>query len=126
MTDTLTGSPTKLRDGTWGVRVHDNGSELEGATVTVKTRTGKTWDATISEVVARFEAGELPVALCKTEAADRPQREQVAEQESIGALSRRIHELESRVRILEDNRPGGSAALAVAAHEQELDRDLPF
>lgn len=44
-----TASPAKLRDGSWGARV--SGRASEGDTITIETRAGKKWDATVSRVL---------------------------------------------------------------------------
>ena len=52
-TTTLTGSPAKLPSGSWGVRIHRDGSSIRpGQQVKVTTRAGKSWVATISEIVS--------------------------------------------------------------------------
>ena len=45
----LTASPIKLRSGEWGARVQ--GKAVEGASITVTTRAGKSWQAFVSKVV---------------------------------------------------------------------------
>ena len=45
----LTASPIKLRSGEWGARVQ--GSAVEGASIKVTTRAGKSWQAFVSKVV---------------------------------------------------------------------------
>lgn len=45
----MTATPTKLRDGTWGARV--SGRVSEGDLVTIRTSTGKTWQARITRIV---------------------------------------------------------------------------
>ncbi len=47
--ETMTATPAKLRDGSWGARVP--GSVQAGDVVTITTRGGKSWDATISMVI---------------------------------------------------------------------------
>ena len=49
----IEGTPAKLRSGAWGVRI-ENSEEydiLEGDTVRITTRAGKTWETTIGKVV---------------------------------------------------------------------------
>ena len=48
-TTTLTASPAKLRDGTWGARVQ--GTATEGQTVTIRTAAGKVWQARVTRVI---------------------------------------------------------------------------
>ena len=45
----LTASPIRLRSGEWGARVQ--GSAVEGASIKVTTRAGKSWQAFVSKVV---------------------------------------------------------------------------
>ena len=45
----LTASPIRLRSGEWGARVQ--GSAVEGASIKVTTRAGKSWQAFVSRVV---------------------------------------------------------------------------
>jgi hypothetical protein len=68
MTATLTASPTRLRDGTWGARV--TGPAAEGDEITITARSGKTWQA---EVVRVLWTGD-GVAICSTASIDRPHR----------------------------------------------------
>jgi len=49
MTTIMKATPAKLRDGSWGAKVH--GTCKVGDTVTIETRAGKTWDATVTSVV---------------------------------------------------------------------------
>jgi hypothetical protein len=42
-------TPSKLRDGSWGARVA--GSVAVGDVVTITTKAGKSWDATVSRVL---------------------------------------------------------------------------
>lgn len=44
-----TATPTKLRSGDWGARVH--GPAAQGDTIEITTRAGKTWHATVSRVL---------------------------------------------------------------------------
>lgn len=50
---TKTASPAKLRDGSWGAKVH--GSVEIGDKVEVVTSGGKRWNATVSRIVWRGE-----------------------------------------------------------------------
>lgn len=68
MTSTITASPTKLRSGAWGARV--NGSVRRGDTITIRTRSGKTWKAKITRVVWSGSG----VSICATESLDRSPR----------------------------------------------------
>ena len=45
------GTPTKLRDGSWGVKVQ-SGCET-GDTVIVNTRGGKSWESVVEKVLWR-------------------------------------------------------------------------
>jgi hypothetical protein len=65
-TATLTASPTKLRDGTWGARV--TGPAAEGDTITITTRAGKSWDAEVERVLWTGDG----VSICATASIDRP------------------------------------------------------
>lgn len=65
-TTTTTATPTKLRNGNWGARVR--GKVREGDTVTITTKSGKSWEARVSKVV--WTDGS--VAICATESTDRP------------------------------------------------------
>ena len=49
MANTQTATPTKLQNGTWGARVQ--GDVAQGDTVTISTRSGKSWTATVDRVV---------------------------------------------------------------------------
>jgi hypothetical protein len=46
---TMKASPAKLRDGSWGARV--SGAVSIGDVVTITTKAGKSWDATVTRVV---------------------------------------------------------------------------
>lgn len=60
------GSPSKLNDGSWGVRV--NGHVDAGDVVEVRTRSGKTWESTIEAVLWSGNDRETgdPISLCQT------------------------------------------------------------
>lgn len=76
---TQTATPTKLRSGDWGAKVA--GTVTEGETVTITTRSGKSWDAKVARVV--WTNGE--VAIVATQTLDRPARRGVsAASESCG------------------------------------------
>ena len=51
-------TPAKITDGVWGARFQGDTrtlpDNLKGLTITVQARNGKSWDATITEVVDRF------------------------------------------------------------------------
>lgn len=68
MTTTITASPTKLRSGAWGARV--KGSVRMGDTITIRTSSGKTWEAKITRVVWSGNG----VSICATESLDRSPR----------------------------------------------------
>lgn len=46
----LTATPAKLRNGTWGARVK-SAAVSKGDTVTITTRAGKSWTATVTRVL---------------------------------------------------------------------------
>lgn len=58
-------TPAKLRDGGWGARV--TGSASRGDIVQITTRSGKTWQATVTRVLSSGGAKTL----CATESLDR-------------------------------------------------------
>jgi len=43
-------TPAKLKDGSWGARIKSESVEI-GDSVTITTRNGKSWDATVSRVL---------------------------------------------------------------------------
>ena len=59
-------TPTKLRNGSWGARVQST-DVAEGDTVTVTTRAGKTWQATVERVLWTGDG----VSVCATTSLDR-------------------------------------------------------
>jgi hypothetical protein len=65
-TMTMQATPTKLRNGTWGAKVSST-DVRRGDTVTITTRSGKSWDATVSEVVWTGNG----VTICATQSQDR-------------------------------------------------------
>lgn len=66
MTTAITASPTKLRSGNWGAKIQ--GAKVrEGDTVTITTRSGKSWDAEVVKVVWSGSG----VSICATESLDR-------------------------------------------------------
>lgn len=58
-------TPAKLKNGAWGARVQ--GSVAEGDTVTITTRSGKSWEARVTSVVWSGSG----VSICATESLDR-------------------------------------------------------
>ncbi len=62
-----TATPTKLRSGDWGAKIH--GTVAIGDEITITTRAGKSWQARVSRVV--WTDGS--VAICATTSPDRPQ-----------------------------------------------------
>ena len=78
MTETMTASPTKLRDGSWGARIaaDDVSTVAVGSQITVKARSGKSWTARVTKVLwtgpDRYGSGK--VALVETESIDRAPR----------------------------------------------------
>lgn len=69
MSTTHTATPAKLRTGSWGARVP--GTAREGQAITVRARSGKTWDATVSRVLwtGRDSRSGRTISLCATESA---------------------------------------------------------
>ncbi len=65
---TLNASPARLRDGSWGARVSSETVSL-GDTVTITTRSGKSWTARVVRVLWTGDG----VAICATES-DPPTR----------------------------------------------------
>jgi hypothetical protein len=59
----IAATPAKLRSGAWGARVAGRASE--GDLLTITTRAGKSWQATVAKVVWRGSG----VTLCATEQA---------------------------------------------------------
>ena len=51
-------TPAKVKGGVWGARFQGDirtlPTDLDGLTISVRTSSGKSWDATITEVVERF------------------------------------------------------------------------
>lgn len=47
---TITATPAKLRDGSWGARIAGKAPAV-GTVVQIKTSSGKTWDAAVTAVV---------------------------------------------------------------------------
>ncbi len=64
--NTLAASPAKLRNGSWGARVK-SATVAVGDTVTITTRSGKSWDATVEHVVWSGDG----VSICATQSLDR-------------------------------------------------------
>lgn len=54
----MNASPLKLKDGTWGAKLEGERPEV-GAKVTITTRGGKSWSATVTEVVWSSTPGDL-------------------------------------------------------------------
>lgn len=69
-TNSTTASPAKLKNGSWGARV--KGDVKEGDVITIRTKSGKTWEARVTRVVWSGDS----VSICATESMDRPQRTQ--------------------------------------------------
>jgi len=65
-----TASPTKLQTGAWGARIA--GTAAVGETITIVTRAGKTWDATVSRVV--WSDGQVTIVATGTAARTTPAR----------------------------------------------------
>ena len=58
----LTVTPTKLQNGSWGVWLTRDQSykisqEMTGTRVTVKTKSGKTWETELDDVVKEYNSG---------------------------------------------------------------------
>lgn len=81
----MTATPTKLRDGSWGARVQ--GSVAVGDSVTITTKGGKSWDATVTRVVWSGEGATI-VATQGTDGGSRPKGASRA-CESCGHVERR-------------------------------------
>ncbi len=64
-------SPLKLKDGSWGAKLEGARPEL-GATVTITTRGGKTWDATITAIVWSSPEGNLHYLRTRSDKPERP------------------------------------------------------
>lgn len=58
---TMTASPAKLRNGSWGARVRSE-SVHPGDVVTITTKAGKSWTATVERVLWHGDG----VSLCAT------------------------------------------------------------
>lgn len=67
MTATATATPTKLRDGSWGART--SLPVAIGDTITIITRSGKAWQALVTQVITSTAGGASIVA---TGSLDRP------------------------------------------------------
>lgn len=65
MMTTITATPAKLRNGTWGARVR--GTVTVGALLTIQTQAGKTWQATVESIVWSGEG----VTIVSTRSLDR-------------------------------------------------------
>lgn len=67
---TITASPAKLRDGTWGARVP--GEVTPGAQIEIVTRAGKRWNAQVVRVLWTGQDRRTgdPVSLCATQSRD--------------------------------------------------------
>jgi len=63
--NTFSASPAKLRNGSWGARVQ--GSVQAGDVVTITTRSGKSWQAIVTQAIWSGEG----VTICATESCDR-------------------------------------------------------
>lgn len=75
----ISGTPTRLRDGDWGARIKvaplktrdELKDDLEGATVTIRARSGKTWEARIGAVVwagkDKYSSGHIALVSLESE-----------------------------------------------------------
>lgn len=63
----ISASPAKLRDGSWGARVQSE-QVSTGDLLTITTKAGKTWNARVTRVVWAGEG----VSICATESMERP------------------------------------------------------
>lgn len=61
---TIAATPTKLRNGAWGARTQ--GHPDTGETITITTRSGKTWDATVTRVLWTGTDNDQPIAIVAT------------------------------------------------------------
>lgn len=68
MTQKISASPAKLRNGNWGAKVR--GAVNEGDVVTITTRAGKSWEARVTKVVWTGDG----LSICATESLDRAPR----------------------------------------------------
>lgn len=64
----IAATPKKLRSGAWGAWVPAPETVTEGTTIRITTRSGKSWDATVTRVVWSGDAGTIVA----TESQDRP------------------------------------------------------
>lgn len=71
---TITATPAKLRNGSWGARIESRtvgGAAKAGDTITVRAKSGKTWQATVTRVL--WTGGpDRTVQLVATRGNDRP------------------------------------------------------
>lgn len=63
---TIPATPKKLRNGTWGA-IASTEQVSRGDTLTITTRAGKSWTATVEQVIWRGDG----VAICATASAPR-------------------------------------------------------
>lgn len=63
-------TPQKLRDGTWGARVYGAAPQV-GETITIETKSGKTWETKVLVVLSAGTFGGRETSLVKTESTAR-------------------------------------------------------
>lgn len=79
MNATTNASLIKLRDGSWGAKVQSS-DVVRGQTITITTKSGKSWDATITRVVWSGDG----VAICVAENLPGPSRYTRRQREQMG------------------------------------------
>lgn len=60
----MSATPAKLRDGSWGARVQGRASV--GDRITITTRSGKSWDATVSRVLWTGDGASIVATATRT------------------------------------------------------------
>jgi len=71
----LKATPTKLRNGSWGARVH--GTPVAGQEIMVEAKSGKSWTATVAKVL--WTDGAVSIAALGTGSAPKSQRQRTNE-----------------------------------------------
>ncbi len=86
MSQTAAATPTKLRSGDWGARV--SGRVSRGDTITITTRKGKSWTATVEHVIwtgqDRYGDGEISIVATASAGRRRTHRSSHRNSESCG------------------------------------------
>jgi hypothetical protein len=78
----LTGTPKKLRDGSWGAMVNESGSGIEGFHVAIRTKSGKEWTAVVDRIV--WTDGKKSIVTTRKPGVQAQQRYAVAAQTRSG------------------------------------------